>query len=150
MHFVSFSNLVHGAIAPFTDDFLPFGFALWVIHFVPTARAPVVRLLRCFWCLELLQVHPANGVAVCYGVSRPQGMILVEFMVVPQELEEFGAHFLQNMPFVPAFPCSKLHEQVGQAVGLSCAAPPCPRASFVGVPSDIATSLLRAEVDAVD
>ena len=27
VHFVHFSNLAHGATAPFTDDFLPFGFA---------------------------------------------------------------------------------------------------------------------------
>ena len=76
-------------------------------------------------------------------------MIFVELMVFPLELVEMVAHLLQNMPVVAAFPFN-LHEEVGQAVGLSCAAPPCPTGSFVGAPRDIATSLLPAEVDGVD
>ena len=67
-------------------------------------------------------------------------------MVFVQELEELGPDLLQNMPLVFTFPCNKLHEQVGRACGLTSAAPPCPRGSPVGVPSDFGTCFMRAEV----
>ena len=82
------------------------------------------------------------------GLLRPQPCLCVPFMVPLEELEELGSDFLQKMPLPPTFPCGKLHEQVDRAV--EGVAHPFPRCPFVVLPSDLATSLLCAEMDVVD